>query len=169
MDKKEIKSAVTWDELFMRSVYLIASKSKDPRTKIGAILVKDGVIISQGYNGFARGVKDYEERYTDREIKYKLVVHGEANAVLNAVRHGVNTSDSICYTQGMPCAECMKTLIQAGIREVVIHDLWPCSGPKWEESCKWSRLMCSEAGITVRTMFGRIGDLAYSDGKKVTV
>lgn len=153
----------------MKHVYLIATKSKDPRTHIGAILVRDGIIISEGYNGFARGVKDFEDRYLDRETKYKLVVHGEANAVLNAARHGISTKDSICYTQGMPCCECCKTLIQAGIKEIVIHELWPSSGLKWEESAKWSRMMCEESGVNVRTFKGVLTVTARSNDECFTV
>lgn len=166
---KEIQSNVSWDKLFMQHVYLIASKSKDPRTKIGAVLVKDGVIISEGYNGFARGVKDYEERYLDRELKYKFVVHGEANSVLNAVRHGVNTSGATCYTQGVPCHDCMKTLLQAGVKEIVVHDQWPSHGGPWAESAKLSRQMCEEAGVTIRVINDTLGTVAYSDGNSVSV
>lgn len=162
---KELHSTVSWDELFMRHVYLIATKSKDPRTKIGAVLVKDGTIISEGYNGFARGVKDYEERYADRELKYKFVVHGEANAVLNAVRHGVNTLDSTCYTQCIPCHDCMKTLIQAGIVKVVVHSEFPSFGAIWAASCKLSVQMCDEAGIHIRAVRHKLGVTAYADGK----
>lgn len=167
---KELQSNVSWDELFMRHVYLIATKSKDPRTKIGAVLVKNGIIISEGYNGFARGVKDYEERYLNRELKYKFVVHGEANAVLNAVRHGINTSGSACYTQGLPCHDCMKTLIQAGVVEVIIHTLWPSiKGGPWEESHSISKQMCTEAGIIVRAMGQPLGVTAYSNGEATRV
>ena len=168
MDKKEIKSAVTWDELFMRSVYLIASKSKDPRTKIGAILVKDGVIISQGYNGFARGVKDYEERYVDRQQKLKFVVHAECNSILNAVRHGINTSGSVCYTQGKPCCDCSKTLIQAGITEIIIHSLWPMS-PTWGESSAIGITMFQEAGVRLREFNQSLGIVGHSDGKIINI
>jgi dCMP deaminase len=163
---KEITSSISWNAFFMKHVYLVASKSKDPRTKIGAVLVKDGIIISEGYNGFARGVKDYEERYINRKLKLKFVVHAECNAILNAVRHGINTSNSICYTQTYPCCDCSKTLIQAGIQEIVIHKPWKMS-PTWEESSKIGREMFFEAGISIKTIDDFLDVVAYADGSTV--
>lgn len=160
----------SWDELFMRQVYLIASKSKDPRTKIGAVLVNNGTVISMGYNGFARGVKDLTSRYEDRETKYALVVHGEANAVLNAVRNGIKTMGSILYTQGLPCCECGKTVIQAGITEVVIHTKWPTfTSPNWVKSVSITKSMFEEAGIKVREFDEFLNVDGHVDGKIIKV
>ncbi len=66
----------------MRTVYLVAQKSKDPRTKIGSVLVKDNIIISTGFNGFPIGVLDKQERYLNREQKLRYVSHSESNSVL---------------------------------------------------------------------------------------
>jgi dCMP deaminase len=159
----------SWDELFMRHVYLIATKSKDPRTRIGAILVKDGVIISEGYNGIARGVKDLPERYNNKEIKYAFVVHGEANSVLNAIRHGTNTTGSICYTQGIPCNECAKVLIQAGIKEVVVHKQWPAMNQKWLNSIKITKTMFRESGVKIRIFSQALNMVGMNDGLIVRV
>jgi dCMP deaminase len=161
----------SWDEYFMRHVYLAASKSKDPRTKIGAVLVKNGVLISEGFNGFARKVQDSPERYRDRETKYKFIVHGEANSVLNAARHGINTSESVLYTQGVPCNECAKSLIQAGVREICIHAQWPEMNhvPKWVEAVKISHCMFQEAFIPIRILDKKLGLIGFLDGKEVYV
>jgi len=80
-----------FDELFMRMVYLTATKSKDPSSKIGAVIVKDDRVISTGYNGFPIGVSDSQERYLNRETKYKFVVHAEHNSILTAARFGIST------------------------------------------------------------------------------
>lgn len=165
----EIKSEISWDEFFMRHVYLAATKSKDPRTKIGAVLVKNGIVISEGYNGFPRGVLDLEDRYNDRELKYKFVVHGEANAVLNAVRHSVSPIGSICYTQEIPCHECTKLLLQVGVIEIVTHALWPFHGGQWEESVKLSQQMCQEAGVLIRSIDTFLDVIAYVNGRKFIV
>lgn len=157
-----------WDEYFMRHVYLAASKSKDPRTKIGAVLVKDGVIISEGYNGFPRKVKDLPERYANRETKYKYTAHGEHNSVLNACRRGVATLDSICYTNGLPCNGCAIALIQAGIKEVVIHRQWP-EMTGWKDSMKITQEMFDEACIVVRIFDQKLNLEAYIDGSKIIV
>jgi dCMP deaminase len=162
-----------WDEFFMRHVYLTATKSKDPSSKVGAILVNDGVIISEGYNGFPRGVIDSSERYSIREEKYKYVVHAEVNSILNAARNGISTKGSIMYTNGIPCNECAKSVIQAGIIEVVIHDGWPMgkiSGEgKWDNAAKITSTMFGECGIKVRSLTMYLGLNALVNGKRVLV
>lgn len=162
-----------WDEFFMRHVYLASTKSKDPSSKLGAILVKDGVIISEGYNGFPRGVKDSLERYSIREEKYKYVVHAEANSILNAARNGIITKGSIMYTNGIPCNECAKSIIQAGITEVIIHDGWPMGKTtgdgKWDSAAKITSTMFDECGIKVRSITVNLGINVLVNGKLVLV
>lgn len=169
----EFISEINWDEFFMRHVYLAAIKSKDPSSKLGAILVKDGMIISEGYNGFPRGVRDYLDRYTNREEKYKYVVHAEANSILNAARNGISTKKSIMYTNGIPCNECAKSIIQAGIVEIVIHDGWPMGklngGGKWDDAAKITSTMFDECGIKVRSLTIELGLSALVNGKQVLV
>lgn len=149
-DDDIIKSEISWHELFMRQVYVVARKSKDPRTKIGAVLVKDNRIIATGYNGFPSGVLDLKIRYDQREVKYQYVVHGEHNAILSCARIGVSSVGSSLYTQGYPCNECCKAIIQGGVSEVIIHKQWPVmSSPKWKESHIISCNMLSEAQVRV--------------------
>ena len=160
----------TWDEFFMRHVYLAASKSKDPRTKIGAVLVRDRIIISEGYNGFAREVYDLPERYLNRETKYKFVVHAECNSILNAARHGISTNKSILYTNGIPCDSCGKTIIQAGITDVIIHKQWPdVPSPVWKESVEITKMMFREAQVIVRVLDSVLGISGVVDGKIINV
>jgi dCMP deaminase len=141
-----------WDSWFMKHAYLAAEKSKDPRTKIGSVIVKDHHIISTGYNGFPIGVNDSLERYENRETKYAMVVHSEDNAILSASRLGISVCGGTLYTQGMPCNECSKSVIQAGIKEIVIHKQWPTMIKKWTDSCKISEIMLSEANINIRIL-----------------
>jgi len=152
----------TPDVWFMKQVYLTAERSKDPSTKIGAVLVKDGNIIGSGYNGFARKVLDLPERYNNRELKYELVVHGEANSVLTCARLGIATLGSTLYTQGIPCSSCMKTVIQAGVAEIVVHKQWQESG-RWPKEI--SELMVSETGIKLRVLDQLVGMKGYSNFK----
>jgi len=168
MNKEILKSSMDWDEFFMRHVYLCAQKSKDPRTKISAILVKDNIIISEGFNGFARGVKDFKERYYDRDTKLTFICHGEFNSVLNAARNGISTLNSICYTQGISCINCTKTLIQAGIKELVVHHQWPTS-EKWVKEAEISKIMFYEAGINIRYFDKILNLVGYSNDKKVHI
>lgn len=168
MPKSKVYKPPGWDEWFMRFVYLAADKSKDPRTKIGAVLVRDKHIISTGYNGHPIGVVD-KGRYDNRETKYEYVVHAEDNAVLSAARFGISTIGTTLYTQGIPCRECTKSVIQGGIKEVVVHKQWPCMSAKWRESAIISSTMLKEAGIKVRTFSKKLGVVGYSDGNIVLV
>ena len=86
-----IKISKKWIKRYMMLAAQVSSWSKDPSTKVGAVIVGDkGQIISQGYNGFPRGVKDSSTRYNDRPLKYKLVVHAEMIAILNALYNGAS-------------------------------------------------------------------------------
>ena len=161
----------SWDEFFMRHVYLAASKSKDPRTKIGAILVRDKHIISSGYNGFGSGVKDLEERYNDRETKYSFICHAEFNSILQCSKFGISSSNTTLYTPGFPCAECCKAVIQGGVSEIVLHRQWPnlTYSEKCVKSFEISNQMTNEAGIEVRFFDGVLGMQGVLDGKVINI
>jgi len=101
----------------------ISSWSLDPSTKVGAVVVgKNGQIVSQGYNGFPRGVKDSPERLNTREEKYKYVVHAEMNCIYNACRNGASLNDTTLYVYGLPvCSECAKGVVQVGISKLLCN------------------------------------------------
>lgn len=149
----DFKSVMGWDEFFFRHVYLASSKSKDKSTHIGAILVRDHRVIAEGYNGFAEGVNDFVfERYL-RPEKYLWTEHGERNAVYQCARLGIAAKNSVMYTNGVPCCDCARAVIQAGIKEVVVHKQWESyfeDNLRWKESCETSFTMLSEAGVAVR-------------------
>jgi len=156
----------SWDVWFMKQAYLVAEKSKDPSTKIGSVIVKDNHIISSGFNGFPIGVNDTQERYNDREAKYKFVVHSEANAVLSAARFGTATIGTTLYTQALPCHDCAKCIIQGGIRNIVVHKKWPqMSHSNWVESMKISGIMLHESGVEIKYLDEYLNVLAYLNGK----
>ena len=157
-----------WDELFMRHAYLIARKSKDPRTHIGAVLVKNKTIFSEGYNGFPREVKDDEERYNNRETKLKFVAHAELNAIINAARIGVSTWFSTMYTQSVPCNECAKAIINAGIVMVTVHSAWKDS-LFWKEPEEITKTMFREAGINIKIFERKLGLRGFCDGQSIRV
>ena len=160
----------SWDVWFMKQVYLVAEKSKDPSTKFGALLVKDNHIISSGFNGFPIGVKDLPERYCERELKYKFVVHAETNSVLSAARFGISTLGTTLYTQTIPCHDCAKSIIQGGIKKLVVHCKWPVmSHSKWKESMEISGIMLSESGVEIRYVDEPLNVLAYLNGKSFLV
>src|SRR5579862_4966526 len=107
-----------WDRRFLEMAELVASWSKDPSTKTGAVIVRPNrSIAGVGYNGFARGVVDSDERYQNRDLKYRMVVHCEKNAVFS-----VNGSVEGCTLYTFPfmsCAPCAASMIQVGIKRVV--------------------------------------------------
>ncbi len=159
----------TFDVVCMKQVYLTAERSKDPSTKIGSVLVKEKNIIGTGYNGFARKVLDLPERYNDKETKYKFVVHSEANAILTCARLGISTLNSILYTQAFPCNECMKSIIQGGIKKIIIHKQWPNMNSKWIEPMEISKIMMEESGIEFELLDKKLNMIGYLNGKIIDV
>ena len=107
---------MTWKELYIEIAKIVAKKSKDPHTKVGACLVKDGCVIGIGYNGEPRNFK-YNFNWNTSE-KYDYVIHAEMNAIANAQSVGVSVVDSDIYLTLSPCHECIKLLIQNRIKNV---------------------------------------------------
>lgn len=158
-------------ETFMRSVYDWASRSKDPRSRIGAVIVRGEISISSGYNNFPRKVLDLEERYLDKETKYSFILHAEHNAILNAAKLGHSTDGAAMYTQGIPCRECCKAVINAGISKIICHKQWPnlTYSPAWVESIKLTEIMMEEAGIELEWFDKVLGVQGFLDGKVINV
>lgn len=149
---------MNFDAYFMSMAYLVAMKSKDPKTKIGAVIVgPENEVLSVGYNGICRGVRDNIPERNERPIKYAFYEHAERNAIYNAARIGVITKGCKIYTQGVPCCDCARGIIQAGIHHVIVHYHWnKKNGPKWIESSEFSKQMFSETGITLTYYTGQL-------------
>jgi len=138
----------SWVGFFMGMAHYVATASKDPSTKTGSVIVdRERRVVSIGYNGFPRGVNDAPERYHDRPLKYKLIVHCEENAILNAP---LGVRGCTLFSTKFPCSECAKVIIQSGIRAVVhaTHGT-NASDAAWAEDARISRMAMSEAGIYV--------------------
>ena len=142
----------SWDQVFLRLAKEVASWSKDPSTKVGAVAVgPKRNVLAQGYNGFPRGIFDYAERYNDKPTKYMYVVHAEMNVIYNATYNGVSLDGASLYVYGLPpCSECAKGIIQVGIKEIITETQG--IPKKWEDSWNFSKSMFDEAGIAVRTI-----------------
>ena len=135
-----------WDARWLEIAGVVSTWSKDPSTKIGAIAVKDKRLVSTGYNGFPRGIQDYDDRWNNREEKYKYVVHAEMNCIYNANYHNQSLKDSTMYIVGLPvCHECAKGIIQAGVVRVVAE--FKDAPLKWARSTEITEKMFKEAGI----------------------
>lgn len=143
-----------WDTRFMRLAREISTWSRDPSSKIGAVIVNDDHrILATGYNGFPRGIADNDTRLNDREVKYSLIVHAEMNALMNALYSGVSVKGATLYVYGLPvCDNCTKSVIQAGISRVVIT--YPeLSAEKWQTIWKEkSRPMYEEVNVQMTFM-----------------
>ena len=130
-----------WHHRFIDLARHVATWSRDPSTQVGAVIVRpDRTIASVGFNGFPRGVYDAPARYADRPTKYSMVVHAEANAILNA--HGPVAGCTL-YSTLMTCNECAKLIIQSGIRNVVA----PAPAPARQQEVALT--MYGEAGVRV--------------------
>lgn len=136
-----------WDQRYLKLAYEVAQWSKDPSSKIGAVTVgSKGQVLSQGFNGFPRGLKDDFTRLHDRETKYKFVVHAEMNAIYNATYNGTSLDGATLYVYGLPiCSECAKGVIQVGIKRVVMPN--QNVDGKWLDSWMTSMNFFDEAGV----------------------
>lgn len=143
-----VTGAELWDRRFMALAQQIATWSKDPSTKVGAVIVDaHRRIVSMGYNGFPRGVEDLPERLNDRAQKYPRIVHAEPNAILNATRSVKGCT--LYVTPFAPCSECAKLIIQAGIKRVVISLSAAETSNRWADSTRIGWEMMDEARIDV--------------------
>lgn len=140
-----------WDARFLELAKHISDWSKDPSTKVGCVVVgEDREIRSTGFNGFPRGIEDNIERLEDREQKYPLICHAEENAIMHAARIGVSLKGSTAYVTWPPCSRCARSLIQAGVREVVYSSEEEIP-ERWVEDFNISTSMLREAGVLVRS------------------
>lgn len=147
---------ISWDQYFMTMAYLVAMKSKDESTHCGSVIVDDmNHIVSTGYNSFVRGINDNVPERQLRPAKYMWFEHGERNAVYSAAYRGISTKGCKIYVTGIPCADCARAIVQAGIKEVIIQERKEF-GKEWEESCKVTLEMFEEAGVKLIKMKEKI-------------
>lgn len=145
----------SWDmKILGLAEYIAAAWSKDPSTKVGAVITRpDHTIVSVGYNGFPRGIRDTTERLNDREMKLNLTVHAEMNAILNA-REPLKGYTLYVWPPSYfspTCHRCAPHVIQTGIINIV--GIRASAGDrfadKWAKSNSLARTMYREAGVEV--------------------
>ena len=141
----------SWDEYFMSIAKVVASRSNCIKRKVAAIIVKDKRIISTGYNGTPRGVKNCNEGGCPRcnsfgesgkNLGECFCSHGEENAIVQASYHGISIKDGILYTTFSPCLNCTKMIINAGLKEVIYNAKYPLADDAFG--------LLKEAGVVVR-------------------
>jgi dCMP deaminase len=142
-----------WDRRYLDVAKEVSTWSKDPSTKVGAVIVDPlHHIVGTGYNGFPVGVADTDERLNDRPTKYAMVVHAELNAILQA-GHRARGGTIYVYPAFPPpslCSNCAKAVIQTGIvRAVGFADEESERAVRWAEEIALALTMVKEAGVKV--------------------
>lgn len=143
---------LSWEEYFAQLTILTAQKSEDESTQCGALIVTvSNEILSTGYNGLPRGIKNIPARQ-ERPIKYSYMEHAERNCVYNAARNGIATKGSKMWVTGVPCADCARAIIQAGIIRVYALDGNHQSESfraRWKESTDFTKALFEEANVVL--------------------
>lgn len=142
-----------WDEYFINIAKVVSSRGNCIKRKIGAVIVKDRRVISTGYNGTPRGVKNCYEggcprcnsfSESGKNLESCFCAHAEENAIVQAAYHGVSVKDGVMYTTYSPCLYCSRMIINAGIAEVVYNEHYPLA----DDALR----LLKEAGVKVRAI-----------------
>jgi dCMP deaminase len=142
-----------WDQYFMDIAKVVASRSNCIKRKVAAIIVRDKRVISTGYNGTPRGIRNCNEGGCPRcnslaasgtKLDECLCSHGEENAIVQASYHGVSLKDAVIYTTFAPCLMCAKMIINSGIREVIFNADYPLNDSSFK--------LFAEAGVSARKL-----------------
>jgi dCMP deaminase len=141
----EVEQKFKWDMRFLDMAKLVSSWSKDPSTKVGAVITtKDNRVVSVGYNGFPTNVNDDKEKMEDREYKLAVTIHAETNAINFAKR---DLTGCTIYTYPfMPCSNCASNIIQSGIDRVVTLT---SDVERWKKSFDISLDLFRQAGVKI--------------------
>lgn len=124
MNKKKNKQ-ILLDQRYMRMALIWSENSYCKRRQVGALLVKDKMIISDGYNGTPSGFENVCE--DENNVTKPYVLHAEANAITKVARSNNSSEGATLYVTSSPCIECAKLIIQAGIKRVVYADSYRLS------------------------------------------
>lgn len=137
-----------WDLRALQMAHLVSSFSKDPSTKSGAVILRpDKTVASVGYNGFPRKLRDDDELYANREVKYARVIHCEMNAALHAKQ---DLEGCTLYTfPWITCDRCAVHMIEWGIARLVTITPDPEREARWKTALDAARAFWAEAGIPV--------------------
>lgn len=140
-----------WDQRFLDLALHISTWSKDPKTKVGCVIINaDNQILATGYNGLPRILDDSKKDRLKRPEKYLWVEHAERNAIYQAARLGVSLSGCTLYTTLFPCCDCSRGIIQSGITKIVTFD--KVFDKRWKENFTTSLNMLQEAKIEIWCM-----------------
>jgi dCMP deaminase len=143
----------SWDRYYLDICKVVAARSKDPHTQIGCVIAgPNREIRSTGYNSFPRGIRDDVPERLERPAKYLWIEHAERNAICNAARSGTSTEGCTIYVEIMPCMDCARAVVQAGIVEVVVSGerMAEYSSQCYDEHFGLVQTLFAEAKVRVR-------------------
>jgi dCMP deaminase len=137
-----------WDLRFLSMSELVGSWSKDPSSKVGAVIVdSNNRVVSVGYNGLPKYILNEEKYLVDRELKYAVILHAERNAIIFSQ---MSLSGCTVYTTPfLPCPACASMIIQSGITRVVSYKLTKdmLQYDRWYSQIELSKQLFAEAGV----------------------
>ena len=114
-----------WDQYFMEIARVVSSRATCDRKHVGAVIVRDRIILSTGYNGSVRGLPHCSETGHMMEDNHCVAtIHAEANAIIQAARNGVAIEGATIYTTASPCWPCFKLITNSGIQRIVYGEFY---------------------------------------------
>ena len=119
------QSRASWDEYFMNIARAVATRSTCSRKHVGAVVVRDKVILSTGYNGSVRGLPHCDEvGHMIEDGHCVRTIHAEANAIIQAATHGSRIEGASIYVTASPCWSCFKMIANAAIQRIVYGEFY---------------------------------------------
>jgi dCMP deaminase len=141
---------VSWDEYFMNIAKTVATRATCDRKLVGAVLVRDRIILATGYNGAIRGLPHCDEEGHLMEDGHCVrTVHAEANAIVQAARAGVRIEGADVYVTASPCWGCFRLLANAGVKRIVFGEFYRDA---------WAFEVANRLGIELIDMSGKAPD-----------
>lgn len=160
---------VSTDAFFLSEAYRYAVNSPDRSTQNAAVVVANNQMLITGINTFPKGVAETDERL-ERPLKYQFIEHAERNAIYGAARYGIYLDGATMYCPWAPCIECARAIIQAGISELVTHNIpQHAEREDWKLSIEAALEILKEGGVTHRSVSVLIGRKILFDGKIIDV
>jgi dCMP deaminase len=142
-----------WHAYYLAVCRSVALRSKDPNTQIGCVIVGPAhEIRSTGYNSFPRGINDAVSERQSRPEKYLWIEHAERNAIYNAARAGTPLEGCTIYVEVVPCMDCARAIVQAGIAQVIVDAdrMRQYSSDRYNAEFKKVKILLKEAKIRVK-------------------
>ena len=137
-----------WELRYLEMAKLVSTWSKDPSTKVGSVIVdSDNTVISVGFNGLPRRIQDTDQRLNNRDIKLKMIIHAEINAIITA-KKPLNGATIYTYPF-MSCSQCAGLIIQSGICR---HISYKTNNERWKDSFDLALEMFDEARVIVNLL-----------------